>query len=137
MKEDEKQYLTNLVEYSKVVYIHTYNTAVSNDFSDKKKLDKLDSKVFGIYSKYYRKPKKIVKFMAYICGIIYNNEIMVDSNLYSDIILLSNIATHRLFSLKKFNNFIVMGRIEFIKMGVRNNRVSFMIDNLLRGVKCC
>ena len=74
--------------------------------------------------------------MASACATMYNNEIIVDKNLWSDIMLLCTIRSEKIYTLNKFKYLIENKRLTFIKSGIRYNRVGYMIDTLLGGIKC-
>lgn len=129
-----KQYMQNLVDWARNIYVSAYGTAINSDFANRMKLDKLDAEIFKLYCKYKARPKKIIKLMASACAAMYNNEIIVDKNLWSDIMLLCTIRSEKIYTLNKFRYLIENKRLTFIKSGIRYNRIGYMITTLLGGI---
>lgn len=135
MKNDNRRYLDNLVEYAKTVYLRIYDAAINGDFCCRKKLEKLDAKVYKWYSKYKKRPKKCFKLLIYAGALIYNHEIIVSSRLSSDLSILVAIAENRLYNPDKFKNFHLNGgALSLVKKGVRYSSIAECIDNIFRGV---
>lgn len=138
MKHNQKQFIFNLIECARETYVKTYNLAISGDFvKNKAALDKLDAGVFKTYYKYQKKPKKVFKTLIHAGAAIYNNEIIIDSNICYDLNILVTIDNLRLYTAHKFIQFVESNKhINCVVSGMDYGRLNTLINNILRGVKC-
>lgn len=136
MKNDQKQFLYNLIECARETYVKTFNLAITGDFcKDKLKLDKLDSRVFKSYYTNQKKPKKVFKDLIYASGMIYNNEVIVDSNICQTLTFLILVVQYKLYTPHKF---ILFKNKQLYRIcagsGISYNKTTSMINKLLQGV---
>lgn len=136
MKKKQHALWFNLIECARECYVKTYNLAIKGDFCcSREELNKLDAKVFSVYAA-QKNPKKIFRTLLYVSGLIYNNEIIVDSNLCYDLNILLLINKRRLYKPHKFIQFVDKREyVNCIVPGVRFADLDIMINKLLRGVK--
>lgn len=133
MKDD---YMNRLVEYARENYVRLFNLAVKNDFSTKSKLYSFDKTVSKWYTKYKRKPKKLVKFITFCSGQLYNNEMVIDEKCFSAIAILITITKRRLYNSKNFAKTYKENTIEWIREGLRYRYIMDAKIKLLGDIEC-
>lgn len=130
----QKRFYQNLSDCAKATYIRAYNLALKSDFY-KGNLSELDNRVFKSYHKYCKKPKKQFKILVYAAAMIYNNEIITDSNLCYDLNILATIDKSRLYKTHKFIQFVNKKLYTAcIVPGVSYSNLTKLINQLLEGV---
>ena len=139
MKQCQKQYLENLVECARELYVQCFVLATEGDFCrNKPALERLQHKVIDAYYKYRKKHKNLFKILVYVSGAIYNNEVIVDSDLCYNLNILLAIHQLRLYKVHKFIQFVEKKHyIKCIVPGIDYTKVDELANKLLRGVKCC
>lgn len=137
MKKEDRQYLSNLVNYARNTYIKVFTSAFESAFTDRNRLDKLDDKTFNLYIKYKNRPKRVVKLLTYIAAHIYNEEIIVVPDIWSDIAILHTIIAKRLYTVKKFKTLMTNDGIkQLLNEGVRYGRIMNSIKEISGGIQC-
>lgn len=137
MKPIQKQFIYNIIECARQVYVKVFNLAINGDFvKNKKALDKLDSDVFNIYYSCQKRPKKVFKTLVYAGSAIYNNEMIINSDVCYDLNILLAIHQLRLYKPHKFIQFVDSNKhIQYIVPGMKYNRLNDLVNNILKGVR--
>jgi hypothetical protein len=134
VKHNRTQFLHNLVECAREIYVKIYSLAVDSDFCrDITKLAALDNMMFETYYKNQNKPKKVFKTLIYVSSMIYNNEIITDFDLCQNLTFLIFIAQYRLYRPHKFIQ-VKDKNIHYICSGISYDRIIYMTNKLLQGV---
>ena len=139
MKVNQKQFMENLVECAREIYVQCYSLATESDFCrNRTALDELHYEIIDTYYKYRKKRKKLFKILIYTSGAIYNNEMFVDSDLCYSLNILIAIHQLRLYKAHKFIQFVENKcHVKYIVPGIKYSELNTLVNKLLRGVKCC
>lgn len=136
MKSRDKIFIDNCMLYAKSCYIKTFELAQKGDFK-RASLDKLNIDVHQYYKKYStKKVKRTFQMFIMATTAIYNNEIITDSNIWSDLTFLTKIIEFRLYKVHKFIQFVENNFIKLLQEGIKYSRILNIKQSLLRGIKC-
>lgn len=125
------KYIDDLVACAKEIYIATFEKAYNNDFCDRTKLYKLDQQVFEKYSKLYKKPLKCFKMLVTVACVVYNNEMIVDNNIFGTLTILNAFIHRKLYTKNKLENFITnKGIIELMHKGTNYSSILFVMNKI-------
>lgn len=135
MKFNQKQYLMNLVECAKEVYLGTYRAARESDFAVHN-LDNLNKRCFLVYNS-KKKAKRKFEILTYISAELFNHEIITDRTLQYEISILVMISKLRLYRAHKFIQFAENHEyLRCLLPGVKYDEIHLLIEKLKRGVLC-
>ena len=133
MKHDK--FLINLVDCARESYIKVYSLAMDSDFSDKRKLMRLNHTVQTKYDHSLTYKRKF-KLLIYVTALIYDNEIISDSLLCYNLNMLILINKRKLYKPHKFIQNITSLKLNSLVPGLKRDQLDNIINKLLRGVKC-
>ena len=125
------KYMDDLVACAKEIYIATFEKAYNNDFCDRTKLCELDQHVFEKYSKLYKKPVKCFKMLVTVACVMYNNEMIVDHNIFGSLTILNTFIRYKLYTINKLENFLVNKCvIELMRKGVNYSSILLILEKI-------
>ena len=133
----QKIFYNNIVNCARETFIRVLNLATAGDFCTSN-YAALELKVKCDYFKYRKRPKKQFKMLAYVAAMIYNNEIIVNTDICYDINILLTINEKKLYKAHKFIQFVDKKLYyNFLLPGMSYNYHTRIINNLLQGVNKC
>lgn len=128
------QFMNNLTYCALASYNWAFSLAKENAFANNTALDSFNSEVCLKYVKAKRLKKKF-QILVFAAIIIYNNEMIVNSNLAYDLHILKTILENKMYKPHKFIQFV--NKKLYYRCGISGmSREHFnkIIDNILLGV---
>ena len=135
MKENQRKFLDNIVDFAFDTYSETLYEAVNSDFY-RNNLGKFAYQVNMTVS-HTKNPKKKFQLIVYAASLVYNNEIIANPDLCYTLNLLSAMTRFKLYKPHKFIQFIGNGtHLIYLVPGMDYTKVEKIIQKLLGGIKC-